>query len=119
MLILIWFTNGPRLIEQKRTTDVRIAAPFFTSYVYFLLWRNRKFTFEDTDLGHEDHRSENEDEQRLAMLTKELAKAKQRQTSIIDTMHDQMNILLDVAAKVGVETRYSGDVHDVPRDANH
>lgn len=53
------------------------------------------------------------------MLTKELAKAKQRQTSIIDTMHDQMNILLDVAAKVGVEMRYSGDVHDVPRDANH
>lgn len=53
------------------------------------------------------------------MLTKELAKAKQRQTSIVDTMHDQMNILLDVAAKVGVETRYSGDVHDVPRDANH
>jgi len=51
------------------------------------------------------------------MLTKELAKAKQRQTSIIDTMHDQMNILLAVAARVGVDTRYD-NIDKASRDVS-
>ena len=65
----------------------------------------RKFYFEDGDLGSEEQRAEIEDERRLKVLTKEMAKAKKRQLFIIDAIHDQRNILLAVAAKAGVDTR--------------
>ncbi len=65
----------------------------------------RKFTFDDKDLSNEDHETEQEEKQTLEMLTKELAKVAKRQMSIIDTIDDQRNILLAVAAKAGVDTR--------------
>lgn len=65
----------------------------------------RKFTFKDKDLIDEDsQRSVQEDDEKLDILTKELVKAKQRQTSIIETMQDHRSILLAVAARVGVDT---------------
>ena len=66
---------------------------------------SREFAFDDQDLANEDYTTENEDEQRLEMLAKELAKATKRQLSIIDTIQDQRNLLLAVAAKAGVDTR--------------
>ena len=71
----------------------------------------RKFTFKDKDLIDEDsQRSVQEDDEKLDILTKELVKAKQRQTSIIETMQDHSSILLAVAARVGVDTGgYSND----------
>ena len=48
-------------------------------------------------------KSENGEDQRLEVVTKELVKVKQRQTSIMDIMQDQMNILKAVATKVGVD----------------
>jgi len=95
--------HKPQLVVTGRKVEKKISS--------------QKYTFEDKDLGDEDHRPENEDEQRLDMLTKELAKAKQRQTSIIDTMHDQMNILLAVAARVGVDTRYD-NIDKASRDVS-
>lgn len=65
----------------------------------------RKFSIEDGDLDNEEQGAGNEDERRLEMLTKELAKAKKRQMSIIDAIHEQRNILLALATKAGVDTR--------------
>ena len=45
------------------------------------------------------------EEQKLEILTKELAKTTQRQLSIIGTIQDQRNLLLALASKAGVETR--------------
>lgn len=52
--------------------------------------------------------AENEEEQRLEVLAKELAKAKKRQLSMIDAIHDQRSLLLAVATKIGVDTREEG-----------
>ena len=78
----------------------------------------RRFSFEDRDLGLEKEKqiSGNEDEDRLDQLAKELTKAKKRLTVIIDTIHDQRNILLAVAAKTGVDIR---DEDVSSSDANH
>ena len=65
----------------------------------------RKFAFDNKDLSSDDYDAEQGEEQRLEVLTKELAKVAKRQMSIIDTMDDQRNILLAVAAKAGVDTR--------------
>lgn len=64
----------------------------------------RKFTFDDKDLSDEDPKTELGEQQRLEVLTKELAKVTKRQMSIIDTIHDQRNILLALATKAGVDT---------------
>ena len=83
----------------------------------FLL-RNRKYAFEDKDLEDEDIKSEiKEDEERLEVLTKEMMKTKQRQASIMDAMHEQMNILLAVAARVGVDTQHD-DAEDASRNVS-
>lgn len=75
----------------------------------------RKFSFEDSDLDKEEQISLNEDGDRLDQLAKELAKAKNRLKVIIDTMHDQRNILLAVAAKrdvdIGEENSTSNNGH--------
>lgn len=63
----------------------------------------RKFTFDDKDLSDEDPKTELEEEQKLEVLTKELAQVTKRQMSIIGTIHDQRNILLALAAKAGVD----------------
>lgn len=55
-------------------------------------------------MDQDSQRSVQEDDEKLDILTKELVKAKQRQTSIIETMHDHRNLLLAVAARVGVDT---------------
>ena len=59
----------------------------------------------------------NEDEDRLEDLTKEIMKVKQRQASMMDAMHDQMNVLLAVAARVGVDT-YHDDDDDTSRNVS-
>ena len=80
--------------------------------------RNRKYAFEDKDLDDEDIKSEiKEDEERLEVLTKEMMKTKQRQASIMDAMHEQMNILLAVAARVGVDTQHD-DAEDASRNVS-
>ena len=80
--------------------------------------QNRKYAFEDKDLDDEDIRSEiNEDEERLEVLTKEIMKTKQLQASIMDAMHEQMNILLAVAARVGVDTQHD-DAEDASRNVS-
>ena len=87
------------------------------TFLIFLL-RNRKYAFEDKDLDDEDIKSEiNEDEERLEVLTKEMMKTKQRQASIMDAMHEQMNILLAVAARVGVDTQHD-DAEDASRNVS-
>lgn len=63
----------------------------------------RKFTFDDKDLSDEDPKTELEEEQKLEVLTKELAQVAKRQMSIIGTIHEQRNILLALAAKAGVD----------------
>ena len=56
---------------QKRVCIVYLASaailPFLVTSPDIQFW----LSFEDKDLGDEDHRPENEDEQRLDMLTKE------------------------------------------------
>ena len=88
------------------------------TFLIFLL-RNRKYAFKDKDLDdQEDIKSEiNEDEERLEVLTKEMMKTKQRQASIRDAMHEQMNILLAVAARVGVDTQHD-DAEDASRNVS-
>ena len=76
----------------------------------------RRFSFEDGDLDKEEQISGNEDEYKLDQLAKERAKAKKRLKVIIDTIHDQRNILLAVAAKTGVDMR---DQQVNSSDANH
>ena len=76
----------------------------------------RGVSFEDGDLDKEEQISGNEDEYKLDQLAKELAKAKKRLKVIIDTIHDQRNILLAVAAKTGVDMR---DEDISSSDANH
>lgn len=77
---------------------------------------HRKFSFEDEDLVNEEQMSGNEDEKKLDQLAKELAKAKKRLKVIIDTIQDQRNILLAVAAKTGVDMR---DEDVTSSDGNH
>lgn len=76
---------------------------FFTERQFHFIIR-RKFSLEDGDLGNEEQGDGNEDKRRLEVLSKELVKAKKRQMSIIDAIHDQRNILLALAAKAGVDT---------------
>ncbi|KAL9969346.1 hypothetical protein ACROYT_G021550 [Oculina patagonica] len=83
--------HRPLLVETGRYAKKKISS--------------QKFSIEDGDLGNDEQGAGNEDERRLEMLTKELAKAKKRQMSIIDAIHEQRNILLDLATKAGVDTR--------------
>ena len=46
-----------------------------------------------------------------------MMKTKQRQASIMDAMHEQMNILLAVAARVGVDTQHD-DAEDASRNVS-
>ena len=68
---------------------------------YFIV---RKHSFEDEDLSNEERTAENEDEQRLEALAKELMRAKRRQLSIIDAIQDQRSVLSALAVKIGLDT---------------
>ena len=68
---------------------------------YFIV---RKYSFEDEDLSNEERTVENEDEQRLEALAKELMRAKRRQLSIIDAIQDQRSVLSALAVKIGLDT---------------
>lgn len=74
----------------------------------FLLLIFREYTFvvdQDLDEDEDYMTADQVEEQKLEILTKELAKITQRQLSIIGTIQDQRNLLLALAAKAGVETR--------------
>ena len=74
----------------------------------FLLLIFREYTFvvdQDLDEDEDYMTADQVEEQKLEILTKELAKTTQRQLSIIGTIQDQRNLLLAYAAKAGVETR--------------
>jgi len=109
-----------------RLSSWRVLLPFRNAWshlqIIFLLSERRlpfairrQFSFEDRDLDKEERISTNEDGDRLDQLAKELAKAKNRLKEIIDTMHDQRNILLAVASKsdvdIGEEDITSNDGH--------
>lgn len=68
---------------------------------YFIV---RKYSFEDEDFSNEERTAENEDEQRLEALAKELMRAKRRQLSIIDAIQDQRSVLSGLAVKIGLDT---------------
>lgn len=90
--------------------------PLKLNTFYIFSW-NRDYTFEDVDISQKDINQEKEDEQRrLEELSKELTKAKQRQASIMKTMHDQGDLLLAIAARVGVDIPQD-DAENAPRSA--
>lgn len=69
---------------------------------------SQEYTFvvdQDLDEDEDYMTADQVEEQKLEILTKELAKTTQRQLSIIGTIQDQRNLLLALAAKAGVETR--------------
>lgn len=68
----------------------------------------QEYTFvidQDLDEDEDYMTADQVEEQRLEILTKELAKTTQRQLSIMGTIQDQRNLLLALAAKAGIDTR--------------
>lgn len=90
------------------TKDLKFSSWVQNVKVCFCFTFCREYTFvvdQDLDEDEDYMTADQVEEQKLEILTKELAKTTQRQLSIIGTIQDQRNLLLALAAKAGVETR--------------